>query len=370
MITYLQMVIYLFGRIIYFGRDKNRLIKLVLYFVCGNRGELLGMDTVNTIDEQISDFILEMYQLAQQLPIDAFKSNVFDLFKGIIGFDSAMWGTRSDLLKKIIQQEVFLFNQPEQMMTNYAKVFPVMEAEPLTKLHIQKPGVTHSFSDVYSETQYHASKVYLEHCRLYNIEHALSTMIPVNQQLYHFISIYREDCNDHFTETDRQIKNFLMPHWAEAFRLNILNSFIRQTESLKVSAICDFHGQFVEVEQGFFNRVAEIKPDWFSNKVDLELKTLCYPYEIVLADDLLLYLDSVDGLIIMQIPLDEDILQGLTKKERDVCEELKKGYPNKMIARNLAISDSTVNNHLTAIFRKLKINSRVALTALINKSRH
>jgi DNA-binding NarL/FixJ family response regulator len=58
----------------------------------------------------------------------------------------------------------------------------------------------------------------------------------------------------------------------------------------------------------------------------------------------------------------------LTKREQDVLVLLLKGMSNKEIGRAMGISDGTVKVHLTSIFDKSKIRSRVKLMAAMNKS--
>jgi DNA-binding NarL/FixJ family response regulator len=48
----------------------------------------------------------------------------------------------------------------------------------------------------------------------------------------------------------------------------------------------------------------------------------------------------------------------LTKRERDVLAMLVKGFANKEIADAMFISEKTVKNHLTSIFRKLDVKDR------------
>ena len=55
---------------------------------------------------------------------------------------------------------------------------------------------------------------------------------------------------------------------------------------------------------------------------------------------------------------DKDVTQ-LSRRENQVLEELSKGLPDKLIARNLGVSEHTVRFHLKNIFRKLKVNSRL-----------
>ena len=52
-------------------------------------------------------------------------------------------------------------------------------------------------------------------------------------------------------------------------------------------------------------------------------------------------------------------LDNLTPREREMLSLLAEGQSNKVIARNLGISDGTVKLHVKAILRKLDIHSRV-----------
>ncbi len=58
----------------------------------------------------------------------------------------------------------------------------------------------------------------------------------------------------------------------------------------------------------------------------------------------------------------------LTKREKDVLHLLVKGNSNKQMAESMFISEKTVKNHLTSIFRKLGVKDRTqaAVYALKN----
>jgi DNA-binding NarL/FixJ family response regulator len=49
---------------------------------------------------------------------------------------------------------------------------------------------------------------------------------------------------------------------------------------------------------------------------------------------------------------------GLTQRQRDVLELLARGLPNKLIARELGLSEGTVKVHLLTIFRVLGVRNR------------
>lgn len=51
----------------------------------------------------------------------------------------------------------------------------------------------------------------------------------------------------------------------------------------------------------------------------------------------------------------------LTDRERQVATAVGRGLRNKEIARQMGISEKTVKNHLSTIFRKLKVDNRFAV---------
>lgn len=61
----------------------------------------------------------------------------------------------------------------------------------------------------------------------------------------------------------------------------------------------------------------------------------------------------------------EEILEGLTKREREVALEAAKGNSNKEIARALSISERTVKAHLTSVFDTLKVRDRLHLALVL-----
>ncbi len=61
---------------------------------------------------------------------------------------------------------------------------------------------------------------------------------------------------------------------------------------------------------------------------------------------------------------EENPFEGLTPRETEILGLLAEGQSNKVIARNLGISDGTVKLHVKAILRKLKVHSRVEAAVL------
>lgn len=60
-------------------------------------------------------------------------------------------------------------------------------------------------------------------------------------------------------------------------------------------------------------------------------------------------------------PRDARLLDTLTPREREVFALVSQGLKNKVIAERLFISETTVRHHLTSIFSKLSVTSRLEL---------
>lgn len=61
----------------------------------------------------------------------------------------------------------------------------------------------------------------------------------------------------------------------------------------------------------------------------------------------------------------EEVLEPLTKREREVALEASKGLSNKEIARALSISERTVKAHLTSVFETLNVKDRLHLALVL-----
>lgn len=61
--------------------------------------------------------------------------------------------------------------------------------------------------------------------------------------------------------------------------------------------------------------------------------------------------------------------QSITKKQLQIIDHIRKGFPDKLIAHKLGIAISTLDNHKTAIMKKLHAFSRVdIITKSINQN--
>jgi DNA-binding NarL/FixJ family response regulator len=69
-------------------------------------------------------------------------------------------------------------------------------------------------------------------------------------------------------------------------------------------------------------------------------------------------LDPRAGRALLQARASPSPLEALSEREREVLSLVARGLPNKLIARELAISEKTVKAHLTQVFRTIGVTDR------------
>ena len=69
-------------------------------------------------------------------------------------------------------------------------------------------------------------------------------------------------------------------------------------------------------------------------------------------------LDPRAGRALLQDRIAGSPLDGLSEREREVLAMVARGLPNKLIARELGISEKTVKTHLTSVFRTIGVTDR------------
>ncbi|ABL02718.1 two component transcriptional regulator, LuxR family [Candidatus Ruthia magnifica str. Cm (Calyptogena magnifica)] len=63
----------------------------------------------------------------------------------------------------------------------------------------------------------------------------------------------------------------------------------------------------------------------------------------------------------------EPSFDSLTSREKEVACQVSSGYSNKVIARELGISDGTVKLHVKSILKKLSLSSRVEVAVMVTQ---
>jgi len=63
----------------------------------------------------------------------------------------------------------------------------------------------------------------------------------------------------------------------------------------------------------------------------------------------------------------KNMLDSLSKREREVAGHFAAGYTNKEIAHSLKLSPATIRNQISVVYLKLKINNKAELVTLLKE---
>lgn len=113
------------------------------------------------------------------------------------------------------------------------------------------------------------------------------------------------------------------------------------------------------VTKNDFTRAQKLGVDGYVLK-DAYMEDLIYAFHVVLRGKKFFDPD------IMQANNDNGI-ELLTQREREVLNQLGKGLTNQMIAKELYISENTVKKHISSILYKLELNHRTEAALLAKK---
>jgi len=80
-------------------------------------------------------------------------------------------------------------------------------------------------------------------------------------------------------------------------------------------------------------------------------------------------LDPRAGRALLQDRASGSPLDGLSEREREVLTMVARGMPNKLIARDLGISEKTVKAHLTSVFRTIGVTDRTQAALWAERNR-
>lgn len=100
---------------------------------------------------------------------------------------------------------------------------------------------------------------------------------------------------------------------------------------------------------------------------DMEPEDLLKALQQAAAGEMVLS-EALTPVLAASLRANRDISQ-LTPRERDILKLIAQGLPNKMIARRLDITESTVKVHVKHMLKKMKLKSRVEAAVWVHQER-
>ena len=317
--------------------------------------------------EQLGSLLFDLYRASQALDLNDFPVGALKLLGRAVPFDFAWWGMHSEIPgdQPPVLHTSFTLNVPAAYVDQWRRI---MDSETSKRLADATSGITmyHQARDL-SETDFHQMLVE------FHIEQVLvTTQVEQHLGLRTFLTLYRTTALPKFTETERVLKQVLMPHLVEARNTNWIAQLTRM-RALDVSpattaAIADRAGVLYASDPRFHQLVCSEWPSWQGAYLPQGLRAIIAsgkPYE---GASVVARTFEINGLYLLQLrarsPLDQ-----LSPRERVVAEEFAKGKSHKEVALQLNVAPVTVRHHLRRVYEKLHVDDKAQLASMLSDFR-
>jgi DNA-binding CsgD family transcriptional regulator len=319
--------------------------------------------TTATDPAGLSPFLLGLYHLAHERPIEAFQDAALDRLRGAVPFDSCMWGTATYTSQGIDIHTIHLLNQPAEMLGAYEEIKQLDTAAQAVAL----PGrhtVTGNLREWYRDRE---QAPFIEHGKRFEQANFLVTSeVDAATRYAHWISLYRANEAARCNAQEARLLALLAPHLMQALSLNRMAHLHRLAlaapdGSERGFALCDPRGVVAHADAAFASLMRTEWTDWGGRRLpDTLLSAFLRGQSDHRGRFTVVSQRREHGLLFLgarpRAPVDR-----LTPRERLVAQLAARGSTHKEIALALGRSPATVRNQLRAVYDKLQITHVASL---------
>jgi DNA-binding CsgD family transcriptional regulator len=313
---------------------------------------------------RLSAAALHLVRGGRDWPLDKFGVRAADVMRDLMPVQAMTWGSAS-----LAQLRGSGFSTSEaatdDMNSHYMR--SGLALDPAHRRASDRLGVTVNLADVLPHEALRTSRFEREFMSRWGVDQALCTVLAgAHPSMTRHVSVWRNASQPAFTESDRRLMQFMAPHLLEAHarcRLRHLRAGAARVRAPRLAcAIFDSTGALLEIEDRCAALLRAEWPHWTLARPPQGLaELLAQPNgQTFRGKSVALEISHVEDLSYVQArrlsPLD-----ALSARERGVAERFAGGQTGQQIAAELGISASTVGNHLTRIYKKLGVASKLDL---------
>lgn len=320
--------------------------------------------------EGFSDLLLKLYRTGRTAPADVFQAHAFTLLENFISFDAAYWGLAAvdtgpgvDYIGAQVL-DVYLHRCPPKTYERYIR----HRGEDLfVAAASNNPGVTiaTSFRNWYPESFWpYADKFSFYQYMITIVKHP-----PTDLETG--ITLMRADAGRPFSETERRMKQALMPHLIEAFARSQIEPWLRDTLPAPqfTAAIVDEFGALRHAADGFGAMLQTEWPQWRGPALPEPLRTLMatdktghYSGARIAAS-----FHRHEHMALLQLR-PARLADHLSEQQLSVARHTADGLNHKEISRLMQLSPATVRNYLSNVYRKLGVKNKLQLAEALREA--
>ncbi len=315
---------------------------------------------------RINAIVLDLHESVPRAAFATFREACLQRIRALIPFDAAIWGSGAEEPQLIFGIAACDF-PPDRLMA-YGLQWQAHDV--LRSAVSQRPGECLRNEDIQSLEEHYASEIYREFCGPAGIEHALGvTQVDPATKVGELIFLFRGDRRAVFRDDEREALGLLMPHLAAAWRHRMLWHVARQGTGGGASAqalaeghaVIDPLGQVHASDAAFGLKMRSLFPDWVGPRLPDELRRgvdRAASQFRARGQGFLLHLGQDRHILSLAAEAETPLL---SLAERRVALLFATGLTAPKVAADLGISRATVRNHLTSIYTKLGVHSKVEL---------
>ncbi len=306
---------------------------------------------------QLESVISRLYRSTKDITIAHYREWALTEIQTLIAYDAAIWST-GHLSTRTFHTHTTIglpTHFPDLLLEN-------LSINPIRKTLFRNIGSAIDMADVIDDEAFYQSDIFKQVFQPYGIHRILSSIhICSRTGIYTLLSLYRSNAEERFRQQEKNNHQRLLYHLVEAAAHACFLSLKERSDVHAYHAICDKQGIYHQAEHAFIDLMEQYFPQHGLNQFPFDLTLNTYHM-----GDLIIGIEALGDLYRVSIR-ESSAIDKLTHREREVVEGVTQGLSFKQIAKKLALSPSTVSNHLYRIYQKLDISNRAELADLLQK---
>lgn len=303
-----------------------------------------------------------LYRLAKETNPSLFQEQALELVKTFVPFDASAWPTGVLIGGEVIPHTLHLNGFPDGFLQSWQAY---KHQDHLIQQVMTNPGVTFN---VCVRDEFAGTEILEKHCQPNRMEQILCTSeVDSLTGLYNVIGLYRSSPDACFSEDERVLLQLLTPHLCETWKTIRIDKFRLTTASEKRDlasfAIADRKGVLHVTDHRFASMLRLDWADWNGASLPDEILHTSASLGTYRGKNIAVTCQASDDFVLL-VARRKTTLDSLSQREMQIARSFTEGNSYKEIASILAISPATVRTHISTIYLKTQVNSKIELADL------
>lgn len=319
----------------------------------------------------IASFLLDLHVRSNEVGYRELQRFALERFAGLVPFDGGVLavGTLQGGVPE--PHDHFLHGLPPEFMESWGRV---RHEDRIVIGALREPRRTANH-DVTRGEIYEGYDAVKEHSRRWGISHVLcTTQVHAQAGLYWVMAISRANVDEPFTEIERATNEIVAPHLVSAARRARIGQLRAHSHAGdthgEAAAIANDEGLVLEADPGFAELVRRGWPRWNGPTLPREIVDLARAPspERLVRGPASVRADRASGVVLLHVRLTVPA-DRLTPREREIATAFSTGETYRELGARFGIAPNTVRRHLSNVYDKLGISSKVELDKMMRDDR-